>query len=94
MRKSQLFILALLPILAFGVAAPDVCHGQGAIVSAGGPVHRGMGGALRRCADSAISRWTGIATGSAAGALEVELGLDFSSYHQSASLHRSHLMLV
>ncbi len=87
MRKLQLFVLALLPILAFGVTAPHKCHGQGAIVSAGGPVHRGMGGASTAAPTSAISAmYWNPATISGLEYSELEVGLDFLfTDHQVAS---------
>ena len=41
--------------LLLPLASSQVCLGQGAIVSAGGPVHRGMGGASTAAPLSALS---------------------------------------
>ena len=67
--------LAGMLLLTF--ALTRVCHGQGAIISAAGPVHRGMGGASTAAPVSSLGAlYWNPATISGLGRTELEVGVD------------------
>lgn len=71
-------------LLTMGLAAE--CHAQGATLAAGGPIHRGMGGASTAAPNSAISSmYWNPATISGLGHNELEVGLDFLSTEHDVS---------
>ena len=71
--RSSIFFAAWMAI----VVGSSVCHGQGVLVSAGGPVHRGMGGASTAAPVSASgSLYWNPATISGLQDPELEFGVD------------------
>ncbi len=84
MMKSPIVLTIALVLTAI---CDHFCYGQGAVLSAGGPVHRSMGGASTAAPVSAISSlYWNPATISGLGHGELEVGLDLLSIqHQVES---------
>jgi len=77
MAKIQLAAQLLLVFTLLALQCPQKCCAQGAIVSAGGPVHRGMGGASTAAPTSALGAlYWNPATISGMEHSELEVGLD------------------
>lgn len=82
---NRSYIQAYFALLLAIVGAAD-CHAQGAILSAGGPIHRGMGGASTAVPASAISAlYWNPATISGLAQNELEVGLGFLSTEHEVS---------
>lgn len=87
MAKNQWRLLGGIWVLS--LIGSNVCLGQGAIVSAGGPIHRGMGGASTAAPVSALGAlYWNPATISGLEHSELEIGLDvlFTNHRLESSV--------